>query len=120
MSELELIREYLTLVRSSLMRARVQRQEAIVLADYAKFVGPDEDQVERIRFISNMAWCNRGHARTLLVKIERLNGRLFLQGGSQAVFPLEKFLDGKNFKRWPEYQAEYSKSDLFKGVDPDS
>lgn len=113
------VRECIALAQTSLVRARVSRQEADVHAEFSNQIGNPPWNVGLVAGCRQMARAERLYSRSLLMKAERLNGQLYLELGSDAVVPLKTQLCGRDFRLWNEYAEEYLGSDLFRGVDPE-
>ena len=107
----------LDLVRDSLMRARVIRQEATALSNP---VGTWDGGVairSRIDRLYLLARAERRLARSHLIYLEKINGVRYARGF--RVWPLRNSLRGRSFRCWGEYLWMYEQHPLFRGVDPE-
>lgn len=115
----ESIRECVSLAQSSLIRARILRQEATIVTEIsiehfgAGFTSGLAQELHR------KARVRRLHARAMLQIAERANGTLYRIGGSSIVLPLQSLLNGRSFRSWAGYRWHYSKHKTFNGVDPE-
>lgn len=103
-------------IRYCLIQARMYSQESEACEELDQLYGPDYEGFGKAKALRAIASRNRKRAKGYLVGVEELNGSLFLAGDPPR--PLSYYLNGKAFKKWPEYQSAYATSSLFKGIDP--
>ncbi len=95
-----------SLARSFLMSARVYQQFKETEDLHAEMYSPVG--LERLRLSARygqLAQSARFTAKVAMITIEQLNGEAFLNGGT--TYPLRYLIDGRNHKRWSEYEEVY-------------
>jgi len=111
------IEECLSLARANIIRARITRQMAGIVAEFDRLYGSDYVENESSDDLYEMAKHYRGLVRKDLKAAEIENGKRFLTG--EATSALKLALNGFKFREWGEYAHQYKYCRLFCGVDPE-
>lgn len=112
------IKNDIHLAKQALIKARIARQIGTVTREMSMFSTNEPDAHAKAQALLDEAKELRLEAQELLREVERSNGCLHLAGLS--VFPLKKYLAGKFYKTWNNFDAEYAEIGApFFGSDPE-
>lgn len=107
----------LSLACTSLVQARIMRQEADLDREFDLLyeVGPIGRRGADKKYETAKKF--RLLAKEALQELEKLNGRWYSRG--QPIIPLKKCFNGRLFREWGEYAHQYKYNRLFCGSDPE-
>ena len=108
--------ELISLARTSLVRARLARQEAHTVREFDGYQDSISTPTGLSSRLEKLAREQRLMARRALQAVEIENEAEHLSGG--IIMPLKECLDGKGFADWSTYIAQYG-AHFFNGVDPE-
>lgn len=114
--QLQSFNRLIDLAQVYLVTARISEQEARIHEDLGRYSTVGYSYLRRASDLRNNSRQIKYMARACLSDAETINGRRHLAG--KPTWPLSVALSGKQFKSWGAYRTLYSRSVLFRGVDP--